>query len=619
MSTVVLRNVSEMVAGSGLAKVAKVGRLAEDGLTAAALLAMGLLPVLELALRIFFNAGIPGSSGYVQNLTLWVGFLGAIIAARARQHLTFIPTLEFLPKIWQRTAAVFSSTVSAVVAFGLTWAALQFVHSEFAAPTRIAGWLPIWVVQSVLPISFVAVGLRFIFQAGDWKARSIVAFVIFGSILIGSALAPQAANLLWPGFAVLIAAGLLGAPIFVVLAGTALVLFFAAGTPVASLPVETYRLVVSPSIPTIPLFTLTGLILAEGGASRRLLRLFRALFGWMPGGLPIVVTLLCAFFTTFTGASGVTILALGGLLLPVFLQSGYRERFSVGLLTATGSIGILFPPSLPVILYGVSAHVPIPDLFKAGLVPGILLTTVVCVFGVWEGSRSKVSRQPFDGREAAAALWESKWEIFLPVITLLAIFGGFCTLAEAAAITAVYALVVQTVIYRDLHVTRDLPRVLAACATMMGGVFIILGSAMGLTNYLVDAQVPMLATEWVQAHIHSRVVFLLVLNLFLFIVGCLMDIYSAIIIQAPLLLLISQAFGIDPRHLGIIFLANLELGYLTPPVGLNLFLASYRFKKPVFRVFRHTLPFLLALFFVVLLITYVPALTVGVADALRTP
>ncbi|MBI2365038.1 MAG: TRAP transporter large permease subunit, partial [Deltaproteobacteria bacterium] len=329
-------------------------------MTAAALLAMGLLPVAELTLRTLFNTGIPGSSSYVQNLTLWVGFLGAIIAARAKQHLTFIPSLEFLPQIWQRIAAVFSATVSAAVAFGLAWAALQFVHAELAAPVRIAGWLPIWIAQSVLPISFMAVALRFIFQAGGRKARTIVAFALPASILIGVALAPQAENLLWPGLATLIVAGLLGAPIFVVLAGAALLLFFAAGTPVASLPVETYRLVVSPSIPTIPLFTLTGLILAEGGASRRLLRLFRALFGWMRGGLPVVATLLCAFFTTFTGASGVTILALGGLLLPMLLQSGYRERFSVGLLTATGSIGILFPPSLPVILYGVSAHVPIP-------------------------------------------------------------------------------------------------------------------------------------------------------------------------------------------------------------------------------------------------------------------
>ncbi|MGH8245189.1 MAG: TRAP transporter large permease subunit, partial [Gammaproteobacteria bacterium] len=379
---------------------------------------MAVLPVAELILRTFFSTGIPGSSSYVQHLTLWVGFLGAIVAARAKQHLTFIPTLEFLPKIWQRLAAIFSATVSAAVAFGLAWGSIQFVSSEMEAPMRIAGWLPAWALEAVLPVSFAAIAVRFILQAGEWKARAIAALSLPAAIVIGFALTPYAPQLIWPGFVVLAAAGLLGAPIFAVLAGVPLLLFFANDVPVASIPVETYRLVVSPTIPTIPLFALTGFILTEGGASQRLLRLFRALFGWVPGGLPIVVTLLCAFFTTFTGASGVTILALGGLLLPVLLQSGYRERFSVGLLTATGSIGILFPPSLPVILYAVVAHVPILDLFKAGIVPGILMVAAVCVFGIWEGSSSRVTRQPFDGREAAAALWESKWEILLPVITL---------------------------------------------------------------------------------------------------------------------------------------------------------------------------------------------------------
>ena len=613
MSTAILKNLDDTLPEieSASRMLRPLGKQMEEKLVSAALLLIALLPVTELVLRALFQTGIPGATGYVQNLTLWVGFIGAMLAARAKQHLTFIPTLDFLTEKWRRRAGILSATVSATVGFALALASLQFVRAEFQAPTPIAGWLPAWVLQTVLPVSFTVIAIRTILQAGDLKARAIAALSLPAVIVIGGALAPYAPNLLWPGCAALAVAALLGAPIFAVLGGVPLLLFFANGVPIASIPVETYRLVASPTIPTLPLFALTGFILTEAGTSRRLLRLFSALFGWLPGGLPIVVTLLCAFFTTFTGASGVTILALGGLLLPVLRQSGYSERFSVGLLTATGSIGILFPPSLPVILYAVVAHIPILDLFKAGIVPGLLMVAAVCAFGIKAGASPSVPRPRFDGKEAARALWEAKWEILLPVIALVAIFGGFCTLLEAAAITAVYALVVESVIYRDLHLTRDLPRVLVKCAATMGGVFIILGTAMGLTNYVVDAQILTLATQWVQAHIHSRLVFLLALNLFLFVVGCLMDIYSAIVVQAPLLLPISQAFGIDPIHLGIIFLANLELGYLTPPVGLNLFLASYRFDKPVFRVFRDTLPFLVVLLLVVLLITYVSAFTLS--------
>jgi C4-dicarboxylate transporter DctM subunit len=336
--------------------------------------------------------------------------------------------------------------------------------------------------------------------------------------------------------------------------------------------------------------------------------LFRALLGWMPGGLAIVTTLVCAFFTTFTGASGVTILALGGLMLPVLLKGGYMEGFSIGLLTAGGSLGLLFPPSLAVILYGVVAQTPIPDLFRAGIIPGLLMVAAICIFGVREGVRLKTNRQSFRGRDVAVALWESKWEIFLPILALVLILGGFCTLIEAAAITAVYALLTVTMIHNDLHITRDVPQILSECAALVGGVFIILGVAMGLTNYLVDAEVPMKAASWVQLHIQSRTLFLLFLNLFLLLVGCLMDIFSAVAVVLPLILPISEVFDIHPLHLGMIFLANLELGYLTPPVGMNLFLASYRFDKPLLHVYHHAVPFVLLLLGVVLLITYVPSL-----------
>lgn len=595
-------------------RVITFARRTEDGLTVAALLLMGVLPVLELFLRTFFHTGIPGTSGYVQNLTLWVGFLGAMIASREGRHLNLSTGMVILPPRLQGIATALTATVSTAVASGLCWASLQFVRVEMESPANIAGWLPIWVVEAILPVSFAIITLRFVLQAGGWRARALAFLGIPAAVVIGFLLESHAPQLVWPAIAGLVGAAVIGAPIFVLLGGAALLLFFAEGVPVAAIPVETYRIVVSPAIPTIPLFTLTGYLLAEGRASQRLVRLFRAFFGWMPGGLAIVTTLVCAFFTTFTGASGITILALGGLLLPVLQKDGYSEQFSLGLLTATGSIGLLFPPSLAVILYGVVAHVPITDLFKAGILPGMLMVTAVCLFGMRKGIRAKTPRPPFDAREAAAALWESKWEVLLPVVALVGIFGGYTTLIEAAAITVVYALVAETLIHRELHLIRDLPRVLIKCVTLIGGVFVILGVAMGLTNYLVDAEVPMHAAAWVQAHVHSRILFLMCLNVFLLIVGCLMDIFSAIVVVVPLILPISQVFGIHPLHLGMIFLANLELGYLTPPVGMNLFLASYRFEKPLVHIYRDVIPFLLVLLCVVLLITYVPALTIGASS-----
>lgn len=593
-------------------RVRDLGRRVEDAVTVGALLLMAALPALEMVLRTLFGAIVPGSSSYVQNLTLWVGFLGAMIASRERRHLNLSAGALVLAPRWQKLTGPFAAAVSTAVAAGLFWASVQFVRAELDAPERLGGWLPVWAVEMVLPVAFAVIAVRFVLQAGDRRAQALACLGIPAAAVLGFLLDPYGAQLLWPAIGALIVTVFLGAPIFVVLGGAALMLFLADGVPVAAVPVETYRIVVSPTIPAIPLFTLTGYLLAEGGASRRLVRLFRALFGWMPGGLAIATTLVCAFFTTFTGASGVAILAVGGVLLPVLLKSGYGERFSLGLLTSTGSIGLLFPPSLAVILYGVVSQVPIPDLFVAGIVPGILMVVAICVLGVGEGLRTKVPRPPFAAREVLAALRESKWEIGLPAMVLVGIFGGFTTLIEAAALTVVYALAVETAIHRDLHPIRDVPRVLIECVTLVGGVFVILGVAMGLSNYLVDAEVPMRAAAWVEAHVDSRIVFLLALNVFLLVVGCFMDIFSAIVVVVPLIVPISLVFGIHPLHLAMIFLTNLELGYLTPPLGMNLFLAAYRFDKPVVTVYRSALRFLLVLVSVVLVVTYVPALIIGV-------
>lgn len=594
----------------GLAQIFYIFRKVEDGIAVLAILVMATLPVVELTLRGLADTGIAGSADLVQHLTLWVGFLGAAIAARSGRHLSFAGPLgkgAERPE-WQRT---FTAATSGAVAAALAWASYEFVSFERESATMVGGYVPVWMVEAVLPVSFALTSIRQFAQAGGRAAWFAAVLGLGGIALLGDPLYEQAHLLVWPLIVIVLVATILGAPIFTLLGGAAMILFMADYVPIAAIPVEAYRIVVSPSIPAIPLFTLAGFLLAHGKASERLVRLFKALFGWMPGGMVIATTLVCAFFSTFTGASGVTILALGGLLLPVLIASGHGPRFSTGLLTATGSIGLLFPPSLAVILYGVVARVPIPDLFVAGIIPGVIMLAAVAAYGILRGGRDGVQKTPFDGGEAVAALWEAKWLVLLPVIVIVAIFGGFTSLIEAAALTAVYALVIQVVAHKDVHPVRDLPKILIDCIGMLGGIFMILGVALGLTNYLVDAMIPAQAVEWVSENVDSKITFLLALNLFLLIVGCLMDIYSAIVVAVPLILPIATYFGIHPLHLGVIFLVNLELGYLTPPVGMNLFLASYRFDKPLFEVYRAALPFLAVLAAVLLLVTYMPSIILG--------
>jgi len=395
-------------------------------------------------------------------------------------------------------------------------------------------------------------------------------------------------------------------------------LFMSDGVTPATVLIETYSLSVSPTLPAIPLFTLAGFILAEGHASARLLRVFRAWFGWIPGGTAVVCAILCTFFTAFTGGSGVTILAVGGVLFPALLKEGYRDRFSLGLLTTSGSLGLLLPPSLPLILYAVVAQIPIEDLFIGGVLPGILLTMMIAAWGVREGMRFATTRHPFRASEAGASLWAAKWELLTPLVVVVAMFSGLATAVEAAALTACYALLIQTVVHRDLSLKRDLLRVFVECVVVIGGVLVILGVAVGLTNYLVGVQLPTKMVSWVQAHIQSRLAFLLALNVFLLMVGWLMEIFAAIVVVVPLIVPLGAAFGIHPVHLGIIFVANLELGFLTPLVGINIFLASYRFKRPVLEVCRAALPFMAILAIGVLVITYVPWLTTGLLAILRS-
>lgn len=589
----------------------------ENHAVTAVMAIMAVLPLVELLSRPLFNSGVPGSALLVQHLTLWVAFMGAAVAAR-KERLLALSTATFLPPSWRVPVRVFTHAVAAAITTFLVAASVDLVVAERSGGEMVALGIPTWVSVLVMPMGLTLVTLRLAWNAGAlWLQRAVPAAVV---LLSAAALlwlpegAVEATRNTWVVNAALVglvAATALGLPMFAALGGAALLLFHADAVPAASVTVEAYRLSSSPLFPAIPLFTLGGYILSAGGASGRLVRVFSAWFGWMPGGPAVVTALVFAFFTSFTGASGVTILSMGGLLLPVLLKTHFPERFSIGLLTTSGSIGLLFPPSLPVILYAVSAQVGVDRLFVGGLVPGLMLVGGVVAAGMWQGVKQKIPRPPFNRKEAWSAAWEARYELALPVVVLVGIFGGFATLVEAAALVVVYSFVVERFVYRDKEFHEQLPAALEECAMLTGGVLLILGMALGFTNWMLDAQIPMHMLAWVKAHVDSPLVFLLILNGLLLVVGATMDIYSGILVVVPLVVPMGAAFGIDPVHLGVVFLANLELGYLVPPVGENLFLSSYRFHKPLVEVFRATLPFVIIIAVVVLLITYLPILTLG--------
>ena len=658
------------------------------------------LPTLETIVRRVTGSGIPGAAVYTQHFTLWVGFLGALLATATGHHLA-LSTVDLLPAGAPRLLAKnFGNCVSALVCAVLAYASLDLVLADRArvdalpfpdsltfwarwvAPAALlllAGFLlrkaalsrslragglaaillvlmvfsrrvlgdpdfakggvPEWWFEVIMPVGFAVMAIRSALMAATRRGRT-VAFVLALAVLPfavslfslktggpGFLAAPDGPTLLhghtallaWPGSILLIAAFLLGAPVFIVMAGFALLLFFVSGTPVASVPGETFRLVISPTLPAIPLLTVAGYVLAEGGASKRLVAAAQSVFGWMPGGLAVVAVVVCALFTTFTGASGVTILALGGIIFPSLVREGYPEGFSLGLVTASGSLGLLFPPSLPVILYGVVAGVAIDHLYIGGLVPGLLMIVLVAGYGVIVGIRSKTPRPKFIGRDALKSMWDAKWDLGLPVLIIVSVASGFATIVESAALGAAYTIIVELAVFREVHPLRDLPRVLVHASTLVGSVVILLGVALGLTAFFVDAEIPTLLLAWVQAHIHSQWEFLLALNVLLLVLGSVLEIYSAIVVLAPLVAPLGVAFGVEPVHLGVVFLANLELGFLFPPMGLNLFLSASRFKKPLPLLYRKAFPFLVIMAIGVLLITYVPAITTGVVTMIKGP
>ncbi len=602
----------------------------EDTLAFLAIFGLAVMLLADAVAQKVFKTGIKESQVYIEQLVLAATFIAAAVTAREKKHLALATGL-FLPARLKGLA----TTVSAALASGLTLAfglsALSFARNAFTAADRV-GFLPKRLVVLIMAAGFLAMSLRFITTLEKKKARwgAALAAVVIGLFFgfeplvhlvtaggtvpapalsaAGESLQPLISGLAGPMIIVLIAAAFLGLPIFVVLGGVGYLLFAKGGQPLEIIPNQAYGVLTGTAIPAIPLFAAVGFFLSESKAGERLVRFFQSVLGWMPGGMTVMAVVICAFFTTFTGASGVTILCLGGLLAIVLERAGYPKRFTVGILTASGSIGLLFPPSLPVIIYGVIAQTSIKDMFVGGLLPGVFLVISVVSVGVIYSWKHHIPRQSFKFREAVGAFRESFWELLLPLIVFGLYLGGIVNLQQSAAAALLYVWIVETFIKRDMKI-RDLPRIFLRAAPIIGGVLIILALANGLSYYIIDAQIPQKLSDLVTAKIASPYVFLLLLNVALLVVGCFMDIYSAILVVVPLIIPLGIVFHIHPVHLGIIFLANLELGYLTPPVGLNLYLASYRFEEPISRVYRDVLIFLGIGLVAVLLITYVPFLT----------
>jgi len=407
---------------------------------------------------------------------------------------------------------------------------------------------------------------------------------------------------------ILLLLAVLGAPLFAVIATSAMLGFQRDDTDLMNMALEIQSIADLPFLAAIPLFTFAGYILSESDAPKRLVRLTSAMLGWLPGGLALVALAACAFFTAFTGASGVTIIALGAILYPALKQDGYPDKFNLGLVTSSGSLGLLFAPSLPLILYGVIAEVSIDHLFLAGILPGMLMLVMLSAYSLWVNRSNRKPLSSFSWSEAGAALRESVWELPLPVVVLGGIYSGFLAVSEAAAITALYVLIVEVVIHREISLS-ELPKIMRSSMVLVGGILIILGMSLASTNYMISAGIPQMLLEYVASFVSSPMSFLILLLVFLLVLGAILDIFSAIVLVVPLILPIAAQYGVNEIHLGIVFLAAMQLGYMTPPVGLNLFIASYRFEKPIMHVYSATFPFLIILTLSVILITFWPALS----------
>jgi C4-dicarboxylate transporter, DctM subunit len=627
-------------------RVRGAARAAENAFAPALLILITLILAMTIVARAIGFPTLRASNDYIRYLVLWISFAGAMITTREKSHLSLSIGIDRIPekaRLWVTTGTSF---ISVVVCTVQSVSALSFVLSGFD-PSQSVGFIPIRIAALIMPVGFGFMTFRFILTPAPGSGRRWIALLgVPAGLVIGwtplvstlqvllpgasqtsawlsaagpafaAAVGPVLSTLYLPLIVLLIASVFLGGPIFVLVGGLALLFFFHADGALETAANQAFTMITGDVIPSIPLFTLAGYIISESKSGERLVALFRTLFGWLPGGLALMSILICAFLTTFTGASGVTIIAVGSLLLFILKGGGYNERFGRGLLTASGSIGLLFPPSLPVILYGVVSLTNIKQMFVGGILPGAFLVLSLAAMGIWRARKDSVPRTALDLRQALSALWKSLGEIILPFLILVLFLRGVTTLVETGAVAVIYALFLEVVIHRDLKI-RELPAVFLKSVVILGGILIILACASGLSYYIVDAQIPQQLTQWLRAYVHSPYVFLILLNLVLLIKGFFIDIFSAITIVVPLITPLAVAYGINPVHLGIIFLANLELGYVTPPLGLNLFLASYRFGKPVIQIYRDVIPFQLVMLAAVLVITYVPWMTTALLGVFK--
>ena len=571
-------------------------------------------PIFQILGRYISFFSIPASQEIVQHMTLWIGFIGAVIAARSNKLLSVVrePVFDSTTKVnWTKFLVHFFSLS---IVFVLSISYLKMIQIGFQYPDYIAPYIPTWFAQAIIPVGLILIWYQMIMTSStDLKYRIFLAVIsIIPTIILYFWQFPLANPLLlWTKVLFAISLVAFGLPIFILLASLSIFFFLSEPSEwatnydlISTISDSAYRIVVSPTLAAIPIFTLAGYILAESNISERLIRFFKASLGWLPGSTVLIVVLLCAFFTALTGGSGVTILALGAILYPILIHDGYSKQFSLGIITTAGSLGLLFPPSLPAIIYSVTAGINPLELFKQALIPAIFLMSIMFFYGLYKRPKSKTVER-FVFKDAFETAKIAKWEIAIPLLIILSLFSGFATLVESAALLVLYVLTVELYIFKDISF-KNLPKIIIDCSTLVGGVLIILGFAMGFTGYLVDAQIPLKILNFVQSTISSKIIFLLALNILLLIVGCLMDVFSAIIVVVPLIAPLATYFGIDPFHLAIIFIANLELGYITPPVGMNLYLSSYRFEKDMPTIYSATLPFFFIRLIGVILITYIP-------------